>query len=83
MIDVFPFQVLPVIQASSSQLFFTDLEAERPHEPEFCLKSQARSADVPRVLGNFRLVQHNVKGRIVFHQENGVEIRRGTRVRRW
>ena len=60
-IDHFPIQVLPVIEPGASQVAVVEAESQRAHQPQFGAQGHAGSADVAGVVGDFRLVKHNVE----------------------
>jgi hypothetical protein len=64
MIDDFPIEMLPIVHAGATKLFFVQSKAERADEPEFGPEGDASATDITRVLRYFRLKQGDVQPRI-------------------
>jgi len=53
-------QVLPIVESSSSQLLFLELETERTDKPELGSNGQASAPNITRVLRYLGLMQNDV-----------------------
>lgn len=66
-------QVLPIIQPGTPDTFFVDLEGSGLDDPQPRPGRHTRSPDIAGILGDFRLVQHDMR------QWRSVWLRRGCR----
>ncbi len=66
-------QAGPVIEPGASKRVLGGVEAERMDEVERATQGHARPPDIPRVVGDFRLVQDDVEKR-VHGAKNGVGV---------
>lgn len=58
--DVFEVEVLPIVESGAAEPFFIEPEGGRSDDPELGPDRDARATDVPRVLRDLGLVQHDV-----------------------
>ena len=65
-VDDFPLQVLPIVEARAAQIVVVEPKAQRPDQPQLGPGGHARAADAARVVRNLRLIEHDVQQRLVF-----------------
>ena len=66
MVDDFPFQSVPVIEAGSPQRPLVDLKSQRSDQPQFRVQRDACPADGTGIGRNFRLIKDDVQVWLVF-----------------
>lgn len=60
-IDNFPLQMFPVIEAGAAKIIIIDTKAQWPHQPQLAAGGHARSAHGAGVVRNFRVMQNNMQ----------------------
>lgn len=66
-IDDFPLQVLPIIEARPTEIIIIDAETERAHQPKLAAGGHAGAAHRTGIVRNLWMVQNNVQERFVLH----------------
>ena len=60
-VDHFPIEVLPIVQAGAADMAIVDQEAQGTDEPQLGADGHARAADVAGVEGDFRLIKNDLE----------------------
>ena len=64
-VDDLPREMLPIVEPGAAEVVIVDAKPQRPHQPQLGPDGHARAADAARVVGDLRLVQHDVQPRFV------------------
>ena len=72
-------EMLPIIQARAAKSLFIQLKPSRLNDPKLRADRYTRPADIPRILGNLRLIEHHMSGRRHNQEKLGVGGRKSSR----